>query len=60
MAYGFYKKHIWFFLSVFKKANTLHLYMCGGIKTLKNNVRTTLQSLTKAVKISYTAAKHVK
>ena len=27
-----------------KKTNTLHLYsMCGGIKTSKNNVRTTLQ-----------------
>jgi len=29
---------------VLKKTNTLHLYsMCGGIKTLKHNVRTTLQ-----------------
>jgi len=28
----------------FLKTNTLHLYsMCGGIKTLKHNVRTTLQ-----------------
>ena len=27
-----------------KKTNTLHLYsMCGGIKTLKHSVRTTLQ-----------------
>jgi len=27
-----------------KKTNTLHLHsMCGGIKTLKHNVRTTLQ-----------------
>ena len=27
-----------------KKSNTLHLYsMCSGIKTLKHNVRTTLQ-----------------
>jgi len=44
MAYGFYKNHICFFLSVFKKTNTLHLYsMCSGIKTLKHNVRTTLQ-----------------
>jgi len=40
----FYKNHICFFLSVLKKTNTLHLYsMCGGIKTLKHNVRTTLQ-----------------
>ena len=43
MAYGFYKNHICFILSVFKKTNTLHLYsMCSGIKTLKHNVRTTL------------------
>jgi len=29
---------------VLKKTNTLHLYsMCGSIKTLKHNVRTTLQ-----------------
>jgi len=33
--------------------------MCSGIKTLKHNVRTTLQSFTMTVKISYTA-KHVK
>ena len=32
------------FLSVLKKTNTLHLYsMCGGIKTLKHNMKTTLQ-----------------
>jgi len=44
MAYVFYKNLICFFLSVLKKANTLHLYsMCGGIKTLKHNVKTTLQ-----------------
>jgi len=36
MTYGFYKNHICFFLSVFIKTNTLHLYsMCSGIKTLK-------------------------
>jgi len=36
LAYVFYKNHISFFLSVFKKTNTLHLYrICGGIKTLK-------------------------
>ena len=35
----FYKFHI--FLSVLKKTNTLH--MCGGIKTLKHNVWTTLR-----------------
>ena len=45
MVYVFYKNHICSFLSVLKKqTNTLHLYsMCGGIKTLKHNVRTTLQ-----------------
>jgi len=44
MAYVFYKNHICFFLSLFKKTNTLHLYsMCGSIKILKHNVRTTLQ-----------------
>jgi len=44
MAYVFYKNHMCFFLSVLKKTNTLHLYgTCGGIKTLKHNVRTTLQ-----------------
>jgi len=44
MVYVFFKNHICFFLSVLKKTNTLHLYsMCGGIKTLKHNVRTTLQ-----------------
>jgi len=43
MVYVFYKNHICFFLSVLKK-NALHLYsMCGGIKTLKHNVKTTLQ-----------------
>ena len=43
MVYVFYKNHICFFLSVLKK-NTLHLYsMCDGIKTLKHNVKTTLQ-----------------
>ena len=42
----FFKNHICFFLPVFKKkqTNTLCLYiMCGGIKTLKHSVRTTLQ-----------------
>ena len=44
MVYIFYKNHICVFLSVLKKSNTLHLYgMSGGIKTLKHNVRTTLQ-----------------
>jgi len=44
MVYVFYKNHICVFLSVLKKTNTLHLYgMSGGIKTLKYNVRTTLQ-----------------
>jgi len=45
MVYVFYKNHVCSFLSVLKKkTNTLHLYsMCGGIKTLKHNVRTTLQ-----------------
>jgi len=40
----FYKNHICVFLSVLKKTDTLHLHgMSGGIKTLKHNVRTTLQ-----------------
>ena len=44
MVYIFYKNHICVFLSVLKKTNTLRLYgMSGGIKTLKHNVRTTLQ-----------------
>jgi len=45
LVYVFYKNHICFFLSVFKeKTITLHLYsICGGIKTLKHNVRATLQ-----------------
>jgi len=44
MADVFYKNHICFFLLVFKKTNTLHLYnMCDCIKTLKHNVRTTLR-----------------
>ena len=35
--------------------------MCGGVKTFKHNVRTTLQSLTTAVKISHTSkTRHVK
>jgi len=33
--------------------------MCGGTKTLKHNVRTTLQLATTAVKISHTRPKHV-
>ena len=44
MVYAFYKNHICVFLSVLQKTNTLHLYsMRSGIKTLKHNVRTTLQ-----------------
>jgi len=46
MVYAFYKNHICVFLSVSnkEKTNTLHLHcMRGGIKTLKHNVRTTLQ-----------------
>ena len=36
--------YICVFLSVLQKTNTLHLYnMRGGMKTLKHNVRTTLQ-----------------
>jgi len=43
MVYVFYKNHIRFFVSALKK-NTLYLYsMCDGIKTLKHNVKTTLQ-----------------
>jgi len=44
MVYVLYKNHICVFVSVFKKTNTLHLYgMSGSIKTLKHNVKTTLQ-----------------
>jgi len=44
MVFAFYKNHICVFLSVLQKTNTLHLYiMRGGTKTLKHNVRTTLQ-----------------
>jgi len=40
----FFKEPCLFFLICVKKTNTLHLYsMCGGIKTLKHNVRNTLQ-----------------
>jgi len=42
MAYVFCKFHICVFLSALKKIkHTTH--MCGGIKTLKHNVRTTLR-----------------
>jgi len=39
------ESHLFFVICVQrKKTNTLHLYsMCGGIKTLKHNARTTLQ-----------------
>ena len=44
LAYVFYKSPICFSYLCLKKTNTLHLYsMCGGIKILKHNVRTTLQ-----------------
>jgi len=46
-----------------KKTNTLHLYsMCGGIKTLKHNVRTTLQLAYHGDKnLTHTSkARHVK
>jgi len=45
MVLGFCRNHMCFFLSVLKKTqNTLHIYsMCGGIKTLKHNLRTMLQ-----------------
>ena len=40
----FFKNHICFFLPVLKKTNSLHIYsMCGGIKTLKHSVTSTLQ-----------------
>jgi len=32
--------------------------MCGGLKTFKRNVRTTLYSFTAGIKISHTRAKH--
>jgi len=62
MAYVFYKNHICFFLSVLKK-NTLYLYsMCGGMKTLKRNVRTTLQAAFHGCKnLTHTSkTRHVK
>ena len=47
MVYVFYKNHICFFLSVFKDKNNhtapIYCSICGGIKTLKHNLRTTLQ-----------------
>jgi len=44
-AYIFYKNHICFFLCVLKNKHTAPTVynMCGGIETLKHNVRTTLQ-----------------
>jgi len=61
MAYIFIRIISVFSYRCSKKTNTLHLYsMCGSIKTLKHNVRTTLQLTTAAVKISHTRAKHVK
>ena len=52
------------FTSVFsypycKKTNTLHLYSMRDIKTLKHNVRTTLQLSYHAVHIWHTRAKHL-
>jgi len=43
MAYVFYKNHVCFFLYVLKKQTNCTYSMCGGIKTLKHNVTTTLQ-----------------
>jgi len=44
MLYVFYKNHICFFLSVLKKTKTHSTYIvCVPTKTLKHNVRTTLQ-----------------
>jgi len=57
----FYKFHIWFFLSVLKNTNNLH--MCGGIKTLKHNVWTTLRLAyhrRKNLTQWHTRTKHVK
>jgi len=60
MVYVFYNNQICFFLSVLKKTNTLDLYsMCGGIKTLSTTSGPRCNSLTTAVKISHTRAKHV-
>ena len=42
MAYAFHKFHIRFFLFVLKK-NKHPAHMCGGMKTFKHNVRTTLR-----------------
>ena len=58
----FFKESHMFFYLCSKKTNTLHLYcMCGDIKTLKHNVRTTLQLLAyQDCKNSHTRAKHVK
>ena len=46
MVYVFCKNHICFFLSMLKKQThtaPIHCSVCGGIKTLKHNVRTNLQ-----------------
>jgi len=50
---------LFFLICAQETKHTAH--MCGGIKTLKHNVRTTLRSaFTTTVKISHTRAKHVK
>ena len=63
MVYVFFVRIPCFFLSVLKTTNTLHLYsMCGGIKTLKHNVRTTLQFIYHGCKnLTHTSkTRHVK
>jgi len=62
-AYVFYKNHTFFLISVEKNKNTLHLYsMCGGVTTLKHNMRTTLQRAYHGYKIITHTSKtrHVK
>ena len=57
----FYKNHICFFLSAYKKTNTLHHYnMCGGLRLQSTTWGPRCNSLTMAIKISHTRAKYVK
>jgi len=58
MDYGFISCTLGFFICAQKHEHLAH--MCGGIKTLKHNVWTTLRFAYHGCKISHTRAKHVK
>ena len=63
MVYVFYKNHICFFFSMSKKQTHCTYYsMCDSIKTLKHNVRTTLQLVYHGCKnLTHTSkTRHVK